>query len=75
MWVGVGRLEDLPARGSYLVREVAGDSIIVVRTSNEGAVRAHFNVCRHRGTRLCADEAGQLGGTIQCPVSRVDVRL
>lgn len=67
LWVGIGRLEDLPARGSYLAREVAGDSVVVIRTSSEGAVRAHFNVCRHRGTRLCADESGQLAGTIQCP--------
>jgi len=67
MWVGVGRLDDLPARGSYLVREVAGDSVVVVRTTNEGAVRAFFNVCRHRGTRLCADQSGQLAGAIQCP--------
>ncbi|MFI5178690.1 MAG: aromatic ring-hydroxylating dioxygenase subunit alpha [Vicinamibacterales bacterium] len=67
MWVGVGRLEDLPARGSYLVREVAGDSVLVVRTTTEGDVRAFFNVCRHRGTRLCAEAEGQLGGAIQCP--------
>ncbi len=67
MWVCVGRLEDMPSRGSYLVREVAGDSVLVVRTSEGADVRAFFNVCRHRGTRLCGDEAGQLGGTIQCP--------
>jgi Rieske 2Fe-2S family protein len=67
MWVGVGRLEELPARGSYLVAEVAGDSVIVVRTTAEGDVRAFFNVCRHRGTRLCADAHGQLSGAIQCP--------
>lgn len=67
MWVGVGRLEDLPARGHYLVREVAGDSVVVVRAAAEEDVRAFFNVCRHRGTRLCAEPAGQLGGAIQCP--------
>ncbi len=67
MWIGVGRLEEIPARGSYIVREIGGDSVIVVRTTTEGGVRAFFNVCRHRGTRLCAEASGQLAGTIQCP--------
>ena len=67
MWVGVGRLEEIPARGSYLTREVAGDSIVVLRATESGDVRAFFNVCRHRGTRLCGDETGQLAGAIQCP--------
>lgn len=67
MWVGVGRLDELPSRGSYVVREVAGDSVIVLRSTDAGGVRAFFNVCRHRGTRLCGDEHGQLGGAIQCP--------
>ena len=67
MWIGVGRLEEIPKRGAYIVREIAGDSIIVVRASDGDDVRALANVCRHRGTRLCADASGQLAGTIQCP--------
>ena len=67
MWVCVGRLEDMPAPGSYLTCEVGGASLLVVRTSPDGAVRAFHNVCRHRGTRLCDEPAGQLGGAIRCP--------
>jgi Rieske 2Fe-2S family protein len=68
MWVCVGRLEEIPARGAYLARDVAGDSVIVVRASDAaGHVRAFYNVCRHRGTRLCAGPSGQFGGSIQCP--------
>jgi len=66
MWVCVGRLEEIPLRGAYLTREIAGDSVVVVRSGDDD-VRAFFNVCRHRGTRLCAEEAGRLGGAIQCP--------
>jgi Rieske 2Fe-2S family protein len=66
MWVGVGRLDELPARGAYLTRRVAGDSLIVVRVS-ESSVRAFYNVCRHRGTQLCADDQGAFGGAIRCP--------
>ena len=67
MWIGVGRLEEIPKRGAYIVREIAGDSIIIVRASDGDEVRALANVCRHRGTRLCAEASGQLAGTIQCP--------
>jgi Rieske 2Fe-2S family protein len=67
MWIGVGRLEEIPKRGAYMVREIAGDSIIILRASESGDVRALANVCRHRGTRLCTDASGQLAGTIQCP--------
>jgi len=66
MWVCVCRLEDIPTRGAYVVREIAGDSVIVVRTGDD-SVRAHQNLCRHRGTRLCAEPAGQFAGAIQCP--------
>ena len=66
MWVGVGRLEEIPARGAYVTREIAGDSVIVLRAGTDD-VRAFYNVCRHRGTRLCADTSGQLAGAIQCP--------
>jgi Rieske 2Fe-2S family protein len=30
-------------------------------------VKAFYNVCRHRGTRLCTEEAGRFSASIQCP--------
>jgi Rieske 2Fe-2S family protein len=68
MWMCVGRLDDIPQRGRYVVRDIAGDSIIVVRSGVE-SVRAFYNVCRHRGTQLCdaAEPEGQFAGSIQCP--------
>jgi Rieske 2Fe-2S family protein len=52
-WFCAGREEDLPTPGNHSVLEVAGESILVVRTAT-GELRAHYNVCRHRGARLCA---------------------
>ena len=66
-WVNVGRLEDMPARGSWITREIAGDSIIIVRRDEGGGVRAFYNVCRHRGTQLCAEERGESAAGIRCP--------
>ena len=33
----------------------------------QGRLRAFFNVCRHRGTRLCEAASGRFSETIQCP--------
>jgi len=51
-WLCAGREEELLLPGTYRVLEVAGESILVVRTT-KGELRAHYNVCRHRGARLC----------------------
>jgi glycine betaine catabolism A len=66
MWFYAGRADEIPGRGDYVLREVAGDSLIVVR-GERGAVNAFYNVCRHRGTRLCEQPSGSTGATIRCP--------
>lgn len=65
MWFYVGRADALSSPGSYRVVTVASESIIVAR-DKEGQLHAFFNVCRHRGARLCNQESGQLKGSIQC---------
>jgi Rieske 2Fe-2S family protein len=54
-WFCAGREEQLPLPGNSIVLEIAGESVLVVRTM-KGELRAHYNVCRHRGARLCATE-------------------
>ncbi len=66
MWVHVGREKDLSRRGDFKVVSPAGESLIIVREDEE-RVGAFSNVCRHRGTRLCAVDSGTFGSTIQCP--------
>ena len=51
-WVGVGRVEEVAKAGDYIVREIGDQGIIVVKTKS-GEIRAFYNVCRHRGNRLC----------------------
>jgi Rieske 2Fe-2S family protein len=65
-WICAGRADVIPNPGDYFLREIAGESIIVVR-QNASAVRAFHNVCRHRGTRLCTAAEGNVGSRIQCP--------
>jgi Rieske 2Fe-2S family protein len=65
-WNCAGRTTSLAVPGDFMVREVAGESLILVRDP-QGRVRAFFNLCRHRGTRLCTETAGHFAGSIQCP--------
>jgi Rieske 2Fe-2S family protein len=65
-WICAGRTEFISQPGDYFLREVAGESVVVVRDA-EGAVNAFFNVCRHRGTRMCTEPQGNCRNRIQCP--------
>ena len=76
-WVLVGREESLPAIGDYLETDVLGESILIIR-GDDGALRAFFNVCRHRGCALvlpglCSSandgvpSTGSKGKAIRCP--------
>ncbi len=52
-WLNVGRVEQLPRKGSYFTKELdaARTSVIIVRDT-DGEVRAYYNICRHRGNKL-----------------------
>jgi Rieske 2Fe-2S family protein len=65
-WICVGRSDRIERPGDFFTTDPAGESLIVTR-DRAGAVRAFYNVCRHRGTRLCQLDAGHFQGSIQCP--------
>src|SRR5262249_4590078 len=70
----VAREEELEAPGAHRVLALFGESVLLLR-NREGRLRAFYNVCRHRGSRLCRDAAaasaplggGIAGGRITCP--------
>jgi glycine betaine catabolism A len=66
MWVHAGRVDEIPDPGDFLVRDVAGESLIVLRRDG-GELSAYFNICSHRGTRLTEEKSGRFASTIQCP--------
>ncbi len=76
-WFCVGREEEVPAPGDYLLVEVAGECLLLVR-DRDGTLRAHYNVCRHRGSQLVAGiepkpragdpgPSGNFASGIRCP--------
>jgi Rieske 2Fe-2S family protein len=64
-WVLVGHQSQLAKPGDYFLADVAGESLIVVK-DQRSTIRAFYNVCRHRGARLCEEENGH-AAAIQCP--------
>src|SRR5438477_4083421 len=64
-WVLVGHQSQIANAGNYFTAQVASESVIVVR-DQRSSIRGFYNVCRHRGTRLCQDSSGQVRA-IQCP--------
>jgi Rieske 2Fe-2S family protein len=64
-WLFVGHTCEIRSPGDYLTFSVGDDSLIVVRDDN-GQVHALWNVCRHRGTQLCAEPQGRVGRLV-CP--------
>ncbi|SFE80444.1 aromatic ring-hydroxylating oxygenase subunit alpha [Alteribacillus iranensis] len=66
-WLCAGREEEIPNHGDYLTVQIAHENFVVMREKN-GNVNAFYNVCRHRGSRLCKSETGHFSrGQIICP--------
>lgn len=65
-WVAVGCSAQVAGPGQVLVAEVAGRSFFIAR-NGAGELRAFYNVCRHRGTRLLAPDECQVKRFIRCP--------
>ena len=60
VWLNVGRVEQIPARGDYFVKDldICRTSILIVR-GEDGAVHAFHNMCSHRGNRIVWGSKGK----------------
>ena len=66
MWVCVVRSSDLDKPGAFKTVQVGRESVLVTR-SRKGDINAFFNICRHRGARLCTEDNGEVKRAFQCP--------
>ena len=64
-WQYVCHASQIANSGDYLVSEIAGQSIAILRT-REGDIRGYFNVCQHRAHQLLSG-AGNVKNVIRCP--------
>ena len=65
-WQIAGHVSDVPEPGDYLTMDVVGERALVVR-GQDGVVRAFHNICRHRGSRVVADDKGHCKNALVCP--------
>ena len=62
----VGHSNEIPCAGDYIVRELDDRSWLIVR-GKDLQVRAFYNYCQHRGTKLVQDEKGECQNRFTCP--------
>src|SRR6516162_11334353 len=64
-WQVVAGVEQLTQPGQFVTRELAGEPIVVVR-STDGELRAFYNVCRHHAAAVVCEAEGT-ASIFRCP--------
>lgn len=64
-WLCAGREEDIARPGDFFTRRLFGEDILVVRGA-DGAPRAFYNICRHRGACLVERAEGSGAKAFRC---------
>ena len=65
VWLFACTVAHIKKPGDWFLFEMASNSVIIVR-GKDGEVRAFFNSCRHRGSRICETQQGHAAKLI-CP--------
>ncbi|WP_119153479.1 aromatic ring-hydroxylating oxygenase subunit alpha [Caldimonas tepidiphila] len=64
-WIFVAVEPQIPEPGDFITVDVGKQSILITRDDDD-QLQAFHNVCRHRGSRLCASHKGMVGNIV-CP--------
>ena len=64
-WLFAGPECAAPASGNWFTMEVGPTSLVMVRGA-DGVLRAFYNSCRHRGSKVCIGEEGKAAKLV-CP--------
>ena len=67
-WLYAGHESEIPCVGDFMIREVGDESVLITR-GEDRQLNAMFNVCRHRGARLCQELQGNAPRFV-CPYHR-----
>ncbi len=65
VWLYACTVAHVKNPGDYFVFELANNSIIIVR-GRDDEVRAFWNSCRHRGSKICLEQKGSVS-RLMCP--------
>ena len=66
VWQIACREEHIPEHGDFFVYDIGRYSILLVRTE-AGAIKAYYNSCLHRGTKLKPSDSMGSAARIHCP--------
>jgi len=64
-WIFAGAECEIPNPGDYFTLSIGPTPIVVLRDQS-GSIRAFFNTCRHRGSKICLAEKGAVKRLV-CP--------
>ena len=65
-WLCIGRSNEIKKSGEYKIFTIGNESLFIIRNENN-QLMAFYNICRHRGTRICSKKNGKYSKSIQCP--------
>ena len=65
-WQLVCHISNIPKVGDYFTFEIFNERVFVIRGEDK-SVRAFYNFCSHRGTKLIDETSGTCRGKITCP--------
>ena len=65
VWLYACTVAHVKSPGDHFVFELGGNSIIIVR-GKDNEVRAFWNSCRHRGSKICLEQRGR-SARLTCP--------
>ena len=65
-WQLACHVSNLPKPGNFITFDMVGERAIIMR-GKDGQVRAFHNLCRHRGSRVLAEERGHCPLVMTCP--------
>ena len=64
-WLFAGHGSEVREAGDYVTTTLAGQPLLLVR-GKDGAVRAFYNTCRHRGSKVASEACGH-AAAFRCP--------
>ena len=64
-WIFAGAECEIPNAGDYFTLAIGPTPLVVLR-DQDGAIRAFFNTCRHRGSKICLADKGAVRRLV-CP--------
>ena len=66
VWQWACHVDHIPETGDYYVYDVGPHSALIVRTT-DGAIKAYYNACMHRGTQLKTAGSCGFSRELRCP--------